>query len=145
MKILLTVDGSVYTSKAVKYLASHMEWFKEAPELHLLHVKAPIPAGLATNRARALLGKDAVDNYYKEEAEEALSVAEKALEKKGIPFISTYKIGEITEEIRAYAKKNKIDMIVMGSHGHGALTGAIMGSVATKILASTDIPVMIVR
>lgn len=145
MKILLTVDGSAYTSKAVKYLASHMEWFKEAPELHLLHVKAPIPAGLATNRARALLGKDAVDNYYKEEAEEALSVAEKALKKKEIPFISTYKIGEITEEIRAYAKKNKIDMIVMGSHGHGALTGAIMGSVATKILASTDIPVMIVR
>ncbi|CAL61681.1 Putative Universal stress protein UspA [Herminiimonas arsenicoxydans] len=145
MRILLTVDGSIYTKKAVKYLASHLEFFKEMPELHLLHVKAPIPAGLAVHRARALLGNDAVDSYYKEESEKALAVAEKALSKKDIPFTSSYKVGEITDEIRKYASKNKIDLIVMGSHGHGALAGAIMGSVATKIMASTDIPVLIVR
>jgi nucleotide-binding universal stress UspA family protein len=36
-------------------------------------------------------------------------------------------------------------MIVMGSHGHGALTNLVMGSVTTKVLAITSVPVLIVR
>jgi len=36
-------------------------------------------------------------------------------------------------------------MIVMGSHGHGALQNLVMGSVATKVLAVTKVPVLIVR
>jgi hypothetical protein len=64
MKILLAVDGSAYTTKAVEFVISHFDWLKETPELHVLHVKAPIPEG----RARAVLGDEAVENYYKEES-----------------------------------------------------------------------------
>jgi len=42
-------------------------------------------------------------------------------------------------------KENVIDMIVMGSHGHGALRGLMMGSVATKVIAATTVPVLIIR
>ena len=145
MKILLAVDGSAFTSKAVKYLATHLQWFQDAPELHLLHVKLPIPAGLAVTRARAILGDAAVDNYYKEEAAAALAPAEKMLRKREIPFQSTYKIGDIAHEIQRYASEQKIDLIVMGSHGHGTLASVVLGSVATKVLATTSIPVLIVR
>lgn len=141
MKILLAVDGSRYTSKAVKYLISHLDWFQGQPELHLLHVTEPIPMG----RVRALMGKQAVDQYYQEEAESALTPAEKILRKHEIPFQRAYRVGDIPEEIHAYAKKNKCDLITMGSHGHRALEGLVMGSVATKILAVTNIPVLIVR
>jgi nucleotide-binding universal stress UspA family protein len=141
MKILLAVDGSVYTTKAVKHIVSHLDWFQGQPELHLLHVKQPIPPG----RARAFLGGDAINNYYKEDAEAALAPAEKVLRKQEIPYVAAWKVGEVSEEIRAYAKKAKIDMIVMGSHGHGALQNLVMGSVATKVLAVTSVPVLIVR
>lgn len=77
MKILLAVDGSAYTTKAIKYLVSHFEWFKENPELHVLHVKAPIPDGCA----RAVLGHTAVENYCQEESKAALAPAEKLLRK----------------------------------------------------------------
>lgn len=122
-------------------MTRHYDWFQEKPELHLLHVKLPIPPG----RARAFLGDDTVNAYYREESEAALAPAEKILRKHGIPYQASYKVGDIADEIRAYAKKHKIDMIAMGSHGHGALQNLVMGSVATKVLAATKMPVLIVR
>jgi nucleotide-binding universal stress UspA family protein len=145
MKILLAVDGSPFTSKSVNFLAAHLRWFQDAPELHLLHVKPPIPAALAASRARALLGDQAVDDYYKEEAEAALAPSEQVLRRLDIEFQSHYLVGDIAEQIRQFASKNQVDMIVMGSHGHGALANVMLGSVATEVLATTTVPVLIVR
>ena len=144
MKILLAVDGSTFTNIAAKYLVTHLESFQSLPELHLLYVQIPIPA-MSESRGRIVLGDDAVDNYYKEETKAALAPAEKLFRKHKIPFQSSYKIGQVSDEIKQYASKNKIDMIVMGSHGHGALANLVLGSVATKILATTTVPVLIVR
>lgn len=141
MKILLAVDGSAYSRKAVRHLMRHFDWFRNPPELHLLHVKLPLPPG----RARSFLGDDTVNQYYKSESEAALAPSEKLLRKEAIPFQSAYRVGDIAGEIQSYVKKNKIDMIVMGSHGHGALENLVMGSVATKVLAVTQVPVLIVR
>lgn len=141
MKILIAVDGSVYTRKAVKHVIKHYDWFGHPPELHLLHVKLPLPPG----RAHSILGDETVNSYYREESEAALATAEKLLRKEAIPFKSGFRVGSIADEIQQYAKKNKIDMIVMGSHGHNALQNLVMGSVATKVLAVTQVPVLIVR
>ena len=145
MKILLAVDGSAFTVKAVKFLTAHLKWFSGTPELHLLHVKPPISTGLAVDQARRILGDDSVTDYYRDESSAALTPAETLLRGQGLPFRSQYKVGDIAKEIDAYAVKEKIDMIVMGSHGHGALANVVLGSVATKILASTTVPVLIVR
>ena len=141
MKILIAVDGSAFSTNAVKHVIKHFNWFSSAPDLHLLHVKSPLPSG----GARSFLSSDMVQRYYQEESESALKPSEKILRKKQIPFRSVWTVGDIAKEIQSHVKKNKIDMIVMGSHGHGALTNVVMGSVATKVLASTAIPVMIVR
>lgn len=141
MNILIAADGSPYTIKAVEFVSAHLDWLQQAPQIHLFHVQPPIASG----RARAALGNEAVENYYKEESLTALAPAEKVLRAKNIPFQSSYAIGNIPDAIQAYAAKHAIDMLIMGSHGHGALTGLVMGSVATKVLASTTVPVLIVR
>jgi nucleotide-binding universal stress UspA family protein len=145
MNVLFAVDGSDFTVKATKFLIDYLDNCKQQSELRLLHVKAPIPAGFAAHRARALLGDAAVDGYYKEEAEAALAVAEKILREKNIPFQAEYKIGEVAEEIGRYVQAHKIDLIVMGSHGHSALGSMLLGSVTSKVLATTKVPVLIVR
>lgn len=145
MKILLAVDGSEFTIKAALFLITHLQWLKEPPELHLLHIKAQIPAGLAAARARAILGDVAIDSYYQEESAAALAPAEKILRENNIAFQSSYKVGEAAHEIQHYAEEQLMDLIVMGSHGHGALVSVVMGSVTTKVLALTNIPVLIVR
>jgi nucleotide-binding universal stress UspA family protein len=146
MNLLFAVDGSEHTVKAAHYIASHCKEFRARLELHLLHVHLPIPPGLALVQAEKLLGNDAVDHYYKDNSQDALAPAEHILRKHQIPFQATYMVGDIAEEIYRYTSKNKIDMIVMGSHGRGALRNLVMGSVATKVLAmASDIPVLIVR
>ncbi len=37
------------------------------------------------------------------------------------------------------------DLLVMGSHGHGAFAGAVLGSVSARLLAHTKVPVLLVR
>ncbi len=145
MNILLAVDGSAFSCKAVSYIASHLQSFRGEQRLHLLHVKLPIPPGLAVEQARRMLGDESVTGYYREAAEAALLPAETILREKGIPFQSRYEVGEIAQAIKAYAEKNDIDLIVMGSHGHGALANVLLGSAATRTLAVTTLPVLIVR
>ena len=45
----------------------------------------------------------------------------------------------------ALAKKGKFDLVIMGSHGHGALGSLMLGSAASKVLAQCKVPVLIVR
>ncbi|GAB3554473.1 universal stress protein [Noviherbaspirillum agri] len=141
MKILIAVDGSKYSTKAVRHVVKHLNWFQGTPELHVLYVQLPIPPG----RARSFLGVEAIESYYQKESEAALAPAERILRKQGLPFRAGFKVGSIADEIQAYASKHKIDMIAMGSHGHGVLQNLVMGSVATKVLALTKVPVLIVR
>lgn len=140
MKILIAVDGSDCSTKATTHIASHLDWFRD-PELHLLHVQSPIP----TVRARAVLGEEAIQNYYNEEAKAAMASALNVLQSRGISVHSTFVVGDVAQQIDAYAKKHGIDTIVMGSRGHGALASLVLGSTAMKVLATTSVPVLIVR
>jgi nucleotide-binding universal stress UspA family protein len=141
LNILLAADGSEFTKKAIEYVAAHPGLLQNDAKLHVLHVEPQV----SSNRARAVLGSDVVDNYYKEESQAALGMAEKILHEKGIPFHSSYLIGDVAERIKDYVEINGIGMVVMGSHGNGALRNLVMGSVATKVLATTTVPVLLIR
>ena len=47
--------------------------------------------------------------------------------------------------IAKLAEDGRFDMVVMGSHGHGAWANLVMGSVTTQVLANCKVPVLIVR
>ena len=145
MKILLAVDGSPFTIRAVQYLTKHLGMFKGTSELHLLHVGAPLPMGMAMTHERAVIRPDDVDTYYRKEAAESLAPTEKLLNEAAITFTTFNRIGQAAHEINDHAARHGIDMIVMGSHGHGALASVVLGSVTTKVLATSAVPVLIVR
>jgi nucleotide-binding universal stress UspA family protein len=44
-----------------------------------------------------------------------------------------------------YAAEKAVDEIVMGSHGRGALAGALVGSVAQKVVHGASVPVVLVK
>jgi len=52
---------------------------------------------------------------------------------------------DVANEIVNYAKKNKIDMIVMGTHGYKGIEKTLMGSVAEKVLRTSSCPVTVIR
>ncbi len=49
------------------------------------------------------------------------------------------------EEIIGHARNGNYDLIVMGTHGHGFLYSAFIGSTAKKIVQQSEIPVLVVR
>ncbi|MDP2254456.1 MAG: universal stress protein [Polaromonas sp.] len=140
MKILLAVDGSSYTKKMLAYLATHDELFSVNHDYTVLTVQLALPP-----RARAAVGKEIVDSYYADEAEKVIAPVSKFLTRHGINAKSLFKVGSVGDTIAKMADAGKFDLLVMGSHGHGALGNLVMGSVATQVLANSKVPLLLVR
>lgn len=144
MKILLLVDGSEHSAKAADYLVKHFGWFKDV-DLQLLHVTPPIPRGLGIAHVEKNMGHGAVSQFYAAEGADALAPAEAVLKKANVAFKYTHEIGNIDEKIHEFAAKNGIELVVMGSHGRTGLKSLVMGSIATRVVAASTVPVLIVR
>lgn len=140
MKILVAVDGSPYSRAAARYLARTFGTFSPPPRIELLHVHAPIPYPIAASA----VGKKAVDDYQRETSLEALHVAEAELAKAGIAYSSSWRVGDVAKEIAGYVRKNGIDLVICGSHGHNAFVNLALGSVATRVVAMAPAPVLLV-
>ena len=76
--------------------------------------------------------------------EEFVRKASKKIERHGIVAHLTVVDGKPCPEIINLAKSNKIGMIVMGTHGTGGLTRALLGSVADKVIRTSSCPVLLV-
>lgn len=141
MKILLPVDGSECSLRAVDHLIAHTAWFREVPEIHLVHVHAPIPIG----RVQAHIDKETLHAYYLEEGQAQLADAQKRLDAAGRLHTTHIHVGQPAEVIVHMAGELDCDLIVMGTHGRGALAGMVMGSVATRVLHLSPCPVLLVK
>jgi nucleotide-binding universal stress UspA family protein len=49
----------------------------------------------------------------------------------------------ISDELAGYAKE-ELDVLAMGWHGYGAFKGAVLGSVATRVVAHGEIPLVLI-
>jgi len=140
MKILLAVDGSTYSKKMLAYLTTHESLLNPSNTYFVFTAQPALPA-----RAGAAVGKEIVDTYYAEESEKVLAPVSKFLLHHGIDAKSEWKVGPAGATIAKVATEGEFDLIVMGSHGHGAVANLIMGSVATQVLAHCTVPVLLVR
>ena len=139
MKILLAVDGSSYTKKMLAYLSTH-DLFTQGNVYTVFNVQPVLPP-----RARSVVGKEIVNQYYAEEAEKVLAPVSKFLLRHHIDAQSSWKTGHVGETLAKFADNGKFDLLIMGSHGHGTLVNLVMGSVATEVLAHCKVPVLLVR
>lgn len=140
MKILLAADGSRYTKKALAYLVNHEEVAGDGGEVIVLNVQAPVPP-----RVKGMLGAAAVADYHRSEAEKVLNPIDRFMKRHGIPYRTKWVVGAPGQEILRAAKREKVQLIVMGTHGHGLLGRALMGSVAQTVVTDCDVPVLLVK
>ncbi len=139
MKVLLAVDGSSYTKKMLAYLAAH-DMFSPKNEYTALTAQLVLPS-----QARTALGKELVNKYYDDEGNRVMAPVAKFLARHGVIATTIWKTGKPGELISKAASDGKFDLVVMGSHGHGAFLNLVVGSVATEVLAGCKVPVLIVR
>jgi nucleotide-binding universal stress UspA family protein len=138
MKILVAVDGSKPSLKAVQLLIDHCDWYREAPEVELLAVHLPVPKVGHLNKAQ-------LERYYQEEGEGMLKAAKKKLDAAGIAYQARVLVGPVAETLVKHARDKRCELIYIGTRGMSELGKALVGSTATKVLHISDVPVLLVK
>jgi nucleotide-binding universal stress UspA family protein len=138
MKILVAVDGSKPSMKAVQLLVEHSDWYREPPAVELVAVHLPVPKVGHLNKAQ-------LERYYQEEGEGMLAAAKKKLDGAGIPYKATVLVGPVAEALVKHAKDKRCDLIYIGTRGMSAVGQAFIGSTATKVLHISETPVLLVK
>jgi nucleotide-binding universal stress UspA family protein len=141
MKLLVAIDGSDASLTALRYVISHHAMFGAAPEVVLVNVHLPVPSP----RIKVVLGVDVVEQYYREESEAALAPARALLDGTPCKVIERAIVGQPAEQIIAATKQHECELIVMGTHGRGAIGTLFMGSVAMRVIAESPVPVLSVK
>ena len=140
MRVLLAVDGSKFTKKALAFLATHETLMGPDAELVVLNVQPAV-----SPRVKTMLGAATVRAWHHEEAEKVLQPIERFLKRHNIAFSASWVAGTAATQIVQAAKREKVHMVVMGTHGHGMLGRALLGSVAQRVVTDVDVPVLLVK
>ncbi len=142
--ILVCTDGS----KIAQQAASH--GIKLAASVNArviaLLVTTPFEAPLGYEVSPLAVQIEQHQRASEQIADRILGAIEKQAKAKGVRC-KTLHIGRYppAATIVATARDQKCDLIVMGSHGHGALGQLLLGSVTTRVAATSPIPLLIVR
>ena len=148
MRVGVCVDGSKYGVAAVKYAIRHGELFGEGATFYIINVTSDYAGAIMPDMAGMALpalSESEVVDLQKQEFAEALDTIRPLLAKAGIAPKEVCLVGNPGDEIAAFAKKKKLDLVVMGSHGYGRFKSAVMGSTATRIAAQGDVPILLIR
>ena len=138
-KILVPIDFSEHSAYALEVAASLAR--HHGSELVLLHMM-----GLS----EAILTKDSSQEAA--EAHYYMKLTHKRFEEfRDKPYLKGLKVHEMVQNYKIFSEVNEVamevkaELIVMGSHGHGALEEALIGSTAKKVIRRSKKPVLVVR
>jgi nucleotide-binding universal stress UspA family protein len=141
-RILVPTDFSETSAAATQYAIALAE--SMGSQVHLLHV-LDNPLAYAWG-AEAFIEPPA--EYYERIEQRARERMEQVLteaQRKKFDAQLELRTGSPFAEIIGYAEERKIDLIVMGTHGRGAVAHMLLGSVAERVVRRSPCPVLTVR
>ena len=140
MKLLVSVDLSDVSAAVVKKAAELAKGM--SVEVRLLHIAEPEPDFVGYD-VGPKYERDALAEKFHKEHSELQSIAD-GLRDDGLSVKALLVRGPTVETILNEAEKFGADMIVLGSHGRGAMQRLLMGSVSEGVLRETKCPILIV-
>lgn len=161
-RILVTLDGTPTSEQVlpqVEQLIADTDasaTLLTVAELPKETVKAPPPIrqplAKVWGQADPILGEPRLaetvaqaSGRVQDELEHYLEEKGRSLRTQGITVDTVVRFGDPAEEIIAYARAHRVDLIMMATHGRTGLSQVIFGSVADRVLASGVAPVLLVR
>ena len=140
MNILISVDMSTTSARAVdtvRRLFPH-----QGLRVVVLHVAEPDPSFVGWEAGPEVV-RDQLADLYRHARREVEAMAA-SLSDDGIDATGLTIQGAIVDTVLAEAARIEADLIVVGSHGHGAAFNLVIGSVSSGIIKKTAVPVLVV-
>ncbi len=143
-RILLATDGSDASDHAASLAVSLAR--QSGATLTALYVVDPYPF-LGVGEINPM-GFDAYMGAARSQGTAAHAQVRRRATEGGTPVAVTARLLEdvsVMEGILATIKQDQIDLVVVGSHGRTGLTRLMLGSVASKVVAQSPVPVLVTR
>ena len=137
--ILVPVDFSDVTQSV--YTAAGKLAAKVGAKVVVLNVTEPEMdyVGMAPPQVFA-----SADENIQKAAESSLIEAAEFFTQLGVKSETIHVMGSVLPTILEEAKKRDVGMIVLGSHGHGAIYSLLVGSIAEGVMRHAKVPVLVV-
>ncbi len=141
MKTILTaIDFSEATDAVINAAAELTRAL--GGELHLLHVEAPDPDFVGYEPGPQTV-RDQVAKSMAEDRDDIIALRDR-LKAGGIVAHALVVQGPTVRKIVEEAERLRADLVVIGSHGHGALYDLVLGSVSDGVIRKAPCPVLVV-
>ena len=144
-KILVATDGSTLSKKAITSAIALAEFHgasliavKVVPRFTQTYFEGSIPVNMGEVDK---IEKSWADNAHKQLGKVAKDAKAKQVATKTV----VVKSDSVSDALVATAKKNKVDLIVMASHGRKGIKRLLLGSETQQVLTHTTIPVLVMR
>lgn len=145
-RVLVPLDGSKFAEDALHRGVEAISSSGQALALHLVRViESPV---ISMPGPDVALDYGLVAEYMdaiKDEAVQYLKTLTESLSARGIAVTSEVLEGSVADAILNSAKRNTSDIIVMSTHGRGGISRLFFGSVAEKVLHSSQLPLLLLR
>lgn len=141
LKLLVAVDGSDHARRAIEAVAS-MARAGAPVEVTLLSVREePVIYG-----DLPVVSIDEIEATQKKIQDKLLAEAESHARNCGLALRPVQRaVGLAGPEIVRVANELKVDQIVMGTHGRGAMGSLFLGSVSQRVIHLSTVPVLLVK
>jgi nucleotide-binding universal stress UspA family protein len=140
-KLLVPVDGSDNAMRALEYA---IRLAKECGPTELAIAYAHEPP-IVYGELAIYVPPGEAKELQRKHGEDILRPFIETAKRAGVTFSSQVLIGDIPQSIVSCAKTLGCDGIVMGTRGMGSILNLIAGSVATKVIHLTKLPVTLVK
>lgn len=142
--ILLTTDFSEDSVKA--FDLSSYEVKMEGSKITLLYVfeEWVVPPTIRAKFPNPTAIDEYTEELYQNCVEKLQEYAEKYFHGLNVQVVVVKTKDTVAEEITRYAKDNKYNVIVISSHGRGAVGRIVLGSVVEKVIKMSSCPVLVI-
>lgn len=139
-KILVPTDASEYSRRALKAAIELAQSIQA--EVVLLHVSYTPQAYWGYTIS---YGITVTQEQIDQNGELALEATLIGIDVGQVVITKRAESGHPVTVILEHIKKESIDLVIMGSHGYGAITGSVLGSVSQRVLQRANCPVLIIK
>jgi nucleotide-binding universal stress UspA family protein len=132
--ILCATDVSENGERALDYARRLAT--EEGADLHIVHVVEKLATGRAAGQNARVDEQERYDKLRRQSTEMSESGTKTTL------HVPRADVGDVADCVSRIAADNDVDLIVVGTRGHSALIGAMLGSVTQRLLHTSPCPVL---